>query len=364
MKLKWSLYLGQIAGTKLYIHWSFFILIGWIFFQYFNAGGWYMGGMGVLFILSLFACVTLHEFGHVLVAKRYGVPTRSITLLPIGGLAQLESLPEKPWQEFQVAIAGPMVNVVIAILLFIYLKVSGTMPEWGAKEVAGSFNYFFNLFLANISLAVFNLIPAFPMDGGRILRALLSLRRDRDKATRIAARIGQFLAVGFMIIGIFSNVWLIAIGVFIFIGAEGEARLEKSKKTLSGTHVRDAIMTQYTMVSPDDTLATAVEHLLKGQERGFLVGKGDQTLGVISRSDIIKGLVAHGMKGVVTDVMHRDFPAINPDMLLQDVYLKVMTTQDAICPVYDGAKLIGVIDSENISELLLIRDALSLHGDH
>jgi Zn-dependent protease len=207
MKKKWSLYLGDFSGIKVYIHWTFLILVGWIFLLHAQRGnGWLAGLGGVAFILALFACVVLHEFGHALTAKRYHIQTRDITLYPIGGIARLDSLPQKPGQELLVALAGPAANLVIAGLLWLYMHSFGTLPDWSVLENADqkqNLPFVFNLFAANIILAVFNLVPAFPMDGGRVLRALLAFNMDRTKATRIAAGIGQFLAILFVFFGFF-----------------------------------------------------------------------------------------------------------------------------------------------------------------
>ncbi len=172
MNMKWSLNLGKIAGIRLSIHWTFIILIAWVFFVYYRAGGTTEQAlMGVVFILVLFVCVILHELGHALTARKYDIETKSITMLPIGGLAQMEKMPEKPEQELWVAAAGPAVNVVIAALLFLYLKLSGNWPDFANADLKNlgveGFGFWFNLFAANVVLVVFNLIPAFPMDSKR-----------------------------------------------------------------------------------------------------------------------------------------------------------------------------------------------------
>lgn len=359
--MKWSLYIGKFAGIKVYIHWTFAILLAWIFIQYYHEGGWNMGLMGVLFILALFGCVTLHEFGHALVAKQYNFPTQRITLLPIGGVSQFDRMPEKPIQEFWVAVAGPAVNVVIAAALYLYLHFSGKMPELQDLREMKGFHFLFFLFVSNIMLVVFNLIPAFPMDGGRVLRALLSFSLDRSTATKVAASIGQFLAIVFVFVGIFYNIWLIFIGIFIYLGAGGEAYMEQTKIVLSGYKVRDALMTRFITLAPTDNIAKAIKLLLEGQDQEFLVGDGDNIAGVISKKEIIKAASQFDEKLSVSNVMRRDFPAFQPDMPLQDVYLKMMTTDHLLCPVFEDGHLLGVLDRENINELLQIREALKAH---
>lgn len=357
--MKGSIYLGKISGIKLFIHWTFLILIGWIFLMHFSMGhGSAEAFAGIAFILALFVCVTLHELGHALAARRYNFPTRHITLLPIGGVAQMEALPEKPAQELWVALAGPLVNVIIAFMLYIYLSASGNLPTTSGMQHMESHNFWGNLFLANVALAVFNLIPAFPMDGGRVLRALLSFKLSRRKATQIAASIGQFLAVLFVFFGFFGNIWLIFIGIFIYLGAGGEAAYESTKSALSDLTVKDAMMTRYTVLSPDDTLSKAVQQLLQGQDKDFLVAENDNVTGILTRKGIVKGLTEFGQQASLDKAMTKDFLVLSPDMVLQDVYNKMTSNGYTINPVYQSGQLIGVVDKENIMELIIVKDAL------
>lgn len=252
--MRWSLNLGKVAGIRLLVHWTFVILIGWIFIVYYQQEqDARQALMGVVFILALFVCVILHELGHALTARRFEIVTRSITLLPIGGLARLEKMPEKPEQELWVAIAGPIVNMVLAVLLYVYLSATNNIPDLTDTEQLQSLQgsgFWFNLFVANVILAVFNLIPAFPMDGGRVLRAVLAFRYDRSRATRIAASIGQFLAILFVFLGLFSNIWLVFIGIFIYLGAGAEAAHESTRSVLAGHTVRDVLMKQFPRLHP------------------------------------------------------------------------------------------------------------------
>jgi len=361
MKMKWSLHLGKIAGIKLSVHWTFIILIGWIFFAHYRMGhDTQQALMGVVFILALFVCVTLHELGHALTAKRFNIVTRSITLLPIGGLAQMEKLPEKPAQELWVAIAGPLVNVAIAILLYAYLSASNSIPPLINMEhmQLGGSAFWFNLLLANVVLAVFNLIPAFPMDGGRVLRALLAFKFDRNKATRIAASIGQFLAILFVFFGFFSNIWLVFIGVFIYLGAGAEATFEATKSILTGHSVKDVLMKQYTILQPQDTLEKVVELLLNGQEQEFVVVENNQVTGVLTRKELIAGLAEYGKQSPVANVMRKDFLTLNLKMPLQEVYQKLMANGSSVAPVIDAGQLVGIVDRENINELIMVKEAL------
>jgi Zn-dependent protease len=229
--MRWSLKLGKIAGIEVYLHWTFFLLPGYIFLSDLGRGsGLPVAVQGLVFVLSLFACILLHELGHALAARRYGIPTRDITLLPIGGVARLERMPREPRQELWVAIAGPLVNVAIAAFLFLALKAI----EYTRAEFLLTQTTFLSLLLStNLLLIAFNLLPAFPMDGGRVLRALLARKLEYVRATRIAARLGQAMAILFMIVGMFGFLFgfrapqpmLVLIGMFIFIGARNEAHI-------------------------------------------------------------------------------------------------------------------------------------------
>lgn len=367
MKKKWSLYLGKVSGIKVYIHWTFLILIGWIFLMHSRAGHGVSAGLwGVAFILALFACVVLHEFGHALTAKRYKIQTKDITIYPIGGIASLESMPEKPGQELLVALAGPAVNIVIAVALWIYMRSAGLMPDLRMLKSAENMQnlpFTFNLFAANVALAVFNLIPAFPMDGGRVLRAILAFNMDRTKATRIAAGIGQFLAMLFVFFGFFYNFWLVFIGLFIYLGAGGEAAFETTRNLLTGLQVRDALMTRFTALSPDDSLEKAVQVLLDGQEQDFLVTSNNQVQGVLTRKELIYGLSAYGKSSVISNIMRKDFITLIPDMNLQVVYQKMIAGGCTIYPVQENGILAGLVDKENINEMILIKQAIHLRTD-
>lgn len=343
----------------MYVHWTFFVLIGWIFIMHYQMGhGVYAALTGVAFILALFGCVTLHEFGHALTARRFKIVTKSITLLPIGGLAQLERMPEKPVQELLVAIAGPLVNVSIAVVLFFYLAIAGSLPSLEQMQPMTESGFWVNLFSANVVLALFNMIPAFPMDGGRVLRALLSFRLDRGTATKIAAGIGQLLAIAFVFLGFFFNIWLVFIGVFIYLGAGAEAAFETAKSALAGHTVRDVLMRKFTRLQPDDTLEKAVQALLNGQERDFVVTENGKVVGILTRNELVKGLSEYGKTSPVEGVMRKDFVTLHPDMNLQNVYQKIVMSGCSVAPVFEHNVLVGIVDKENMDEILMVKEAL------
>ncbi|MBL8906833.1 MAG: site-2 protease family protein, partial [Rhizobiales bacterium] len=221
--MSWSFPLGRIAGTEVRIHITFFLLLAWFGIVAGAQGGRAAAAESILFILAVFACVLAHEFGHVLMARHYGIQTRDITLLPIGGVANIEKMPDRPGQELLIAVAGPAVNVAIVLILVAVLGVrigGGSIDTPAGWEALG---FLQRLAIVNAMLVLFNLLPAFPMDGGRVLRALLSMRLGRMKATRLATRIGQASAFGLGFLGLFGNPLLIVIAVFVFLAASQEA---------------------------------------------------------------------------------------------------------------------------------------------
>lgn len=227
-----SLKLGKVSGIAIKIHWTFLILLLFVAGAELSRGGSTADVLFSLgFVLAIFLCVVLHEYGHALTARHYGVTTDKITLLPIGGVANIKKMPKKPKQELIIALAGPLVNVVIAgiLALFLPLQELTQKENMGLTEAPTAENFFLLLLSINIILVLFNAIPAFPMDGGRVLRALLAMRMPRLKATKVAARIGQFFSVLFIIFGFFYNFWLVLIGVFVYLGAGAEYKMVKKE---------------------------------------------------------------------------------------------------------------------------------------
>src|SRR5258706_12158480 len=269
--MRWSLKLGQVRGIKIYMHWTFLILVGWIFMVYLGQGqGIGLALRGVGFILAVFGCVVLHELGHALTAQRYHIRTRDITLLPIGGVARLERMPREPFQELWVALAGPAVNVLIAAVLFVSLFLAGRLAPFSAS-LATEGEFLNQLMLVNLFLVVFNLIPAFPMDGGRVLRALLATRLDYARATEIAARVGQGMAIVFGFIGLFRFPMLLFIALFVFIGAQEEAQMAQITSSMRGLKVQDAMITKFRPLPVGDSLPVPTNQLLLGSRPHFPV---------------------------------------------------------------------------------------------
>lgn len=361
--MTWTWRLGKIAGIDLKVHWTFLILLVWIFWSYFSQSGEVTAGLyGVAFILALFACVVLHELGHALSARRFGVNTRNIVLLPIGGVANLEKMPEKPREELIVALAGPAVNVVIAVVLGLLLAGTGGLANLEDLEIITRPTgrvFLTNLLAVNVLLVVFNMIPAFPMDGGRVLRALLAMRYDRAKATNIAAKLGQFLAIGFVFLGFFTNFWLIFIGLFIFLGAGGENRMVEQQSLLYGYRVGDVTMHQYTPLQAEEPLQRAIDVLLDGQEKDFVVRQNGQPVGVLTRDDIVRGLKEHGPDTTIGMAARQlKIEELHEEEDLAVAYQRLTASQTSIGVVRNrSGEWIGVLNVENIYELLLLRQA-------
>lgn len=361
--MRWSLYIGKISGIKLFIHWTFFLLIVWIIYSGIRHGDNIQEILtSIGFISSVFVCVILHEFGHALTAKRFHFKTRDITLLPIGGLARMDDLPDKPMQEFLVAIMGPAVNLVISMILFIFLKGNNLDPFAMFTEDVTEWNFLNQLFAVNIFLALFNLIPAFPMDGGRILRALLSIKFSRSKATGIAAFIGQIISILFVFVGLAYNPILAFIGLFIFIVAKAEARMESAKEVLGNIKVKDLLMHNYTELHPDEPLSKAVLLMLDSQEKSFIVTDQEEVKGTLSIKEIIEGLSRYGKDVPIHQVMEKNIISLYEEDDVRKAMQKFSSTTQTLLPVFDGKKIKGVLNLENINEFIQIQTALKGSG--
>lgn len=356
--MKWQWKLARIAGIDVYMHATFLLLIGWVAFSYWTEQGT-LGAVlsGILFILLLFVFVVMHEYGHALTARKYGIKTRDITLYPIGGVARLERMPEKPIEELWVALAGPAVNIVIAAILFGYLLVTRTFePLTGLTVSSGSLVE--RLMIVNLWLVGFNLIPAFPMDGGRVLRALLGLRLEYVQATQIAANVGQGFALLFGFIGLFSNPFLVFIALFVWMGAAQEASVVQMRHSISGIPVTRAMLTDFQTVTPGDTLARVVGLVLAGSQHDFPVIQDDRIVGILQRDDFMKALSERGQSTPVVEVMRSDITEIDSHDMIEAALMRFQENGSKTLPVTHNGQLVGLITSENITEYLMIRSAL------
>jgi Zn-dependent protease/CBS domain-containing protein len=358
--MKWSWRLGRLFGIDVFVHATFLILLIWVGMSHYQREGNVHGALvGVMFILVVFGTVVLHEFGHALTARRFGIKTKDVTLYPIGGVARLERMPEKPTQELLVALAGPAVNVVIAALIFVVLKATGQPLALVEQNIMGGGPFLVKLLWVNVTLAVFNLLPAFPMDGGRALRALLALRGDYVAATRTAASIGQAMALGLGLLGLFSNPFLVFIALFVWIGAAAESAAVQTKAALTGLPIQAAMVTHFDVLKSRDTLATASQALLAGSQVDFpVVDDSDVLVGVLTRSDLIKGLTSGGLTALVETVMTRRFEIADPGEMLDSAMARLKGCDCSSLPVVRHGHVLGILTMENIGELMMVQDAM------
>lgn len=354
----WSFPLGTVKGTTIRVHLTFLLFLVWIGGTHYLRGGAAAAAAGVLFMALLFTCVLLHEFGHVAAARRYGVQTPDITLLPISGVAQLERIPEKPGEELVVALAGPAVNVAIAALLA--LALGGVPSASDGMEVENpGMGLLARLFWVNISLVLFNLIPAFPMDGGRVLRALLAYRLGYTRGTRIAASIGQAVAFGLGLLGLFGNPLLLFVALFVYMGAASEASAVQLREAGQRMIASDAAVTRFDTLSPSSTIEDAVESLLRTSQHEFPVVDGAGRLrGVLTREDMIRALREQGADTPVLDVMRRDIPVMHHRQPLDEALRVLQGGKLPAIGVADAdGKLLGLITPENVGELMMVQAA-------
>jgi Zn-dependent protease/CBS domain-containing protein len=353
--MRWSLTIGRFGGAAVKIHVTFVLLLAWIGFS-----GWLQAGPraaldSVVFIALLFACVVLHEFGHVLTARRYGVVTTEVVLLPIGGVAKMERMPEKPSQELAIAIAGPLVNLAIAAAL---LFVAGAI---GMDDLARlddpKVSLIGRLAAANLFLAVFNLVPAFPMDGGRVLRALLAMKFGRARATRVAASIGQAFAFALGFLGLFGNPLLLFIAVFVYVAAAGEAQTTGFHESARGLTAAQAMETRFAAVPIDARLADAVDALLAAADTEFPVTDAfGKPVGLLLRQDILEALKKRDRDAAIADFMRAPVETIRASAPLEEAVDRFARRDlSGLCVVDGDGVLIGLLTRQNLAELVMIR---------
>jgi Zn-dependent protease/CBS domain-containing protein len=355
----WSFRIARIAGIEVRIHVTFLLLLAYFGYRGYSLNHSMAGAVNSLVqVLSLFLCVLLHEFGHALAAARYGIKTPDITLLPIGGVARLQRMPDKPLQELVVAIAGPLVNVVIAAAIFIGFSIRSGFGAWDIDNPRmGILPWLLGV---NIVLVLFNLIPAFPMDGGRVLRALLATHYNYAKATRIAARVGQVLAFGFGILGLMGNPLLILIAIFVYFGAGQEAAAAQMRDLARAMAVNEAMVTDFRALGVRDTLENAVEALLRTSQHEFpVIDDAGNVVGLLTRNDMIHALRLHGPQVPVTAIMRRDVPSVALGSSFEQAFRTMNETQTPAVLVRDwNGRLVGVVTPENVGEMMMVHEAM------
>lgn len=356
--MSWSIPLGRIAGTEIRIHLTFLLLLAWIGVAHGMVGGTSAAVQGVIFICLIFLCVLLHEFGHVFAARRYGVQTPDITLLPIGGVARLERIPDKPAEELVVALAGPAVNVAIAAVLFLLL---GGLPstDAAASPQDPGHDMLARLFWVNVTLVLFNLIPAFPMDGGRVLRALLALRFGNRRATEVAATIGQALAFAFGLFGLLGGApLLVFVALFVWLGAAAESQAVQMRELSRGMMAADAMITRFETLAVDARIDDATELLIRTSQTDFPVLDGAGRLrGVLTRSDMIRALREAGPEAPVLEAMRRDVPTVHHRAPLEEALAAMQQASGPIGVVDSTGRVLGLLTQENLGEMLMVEAA-------
>lgn len=355
--MRWSIKIGRIFGINFRIHITFFLLLVFIFLSVLNQRGIGPAILSTLFICAVFVCVLIHEIGHSLIARRFGKQAKSITLLPIGGVAAMEEMPEKPGQEIAMSIIGPFINLFIAVVLYISI---GHWTGIGVPDLYPSSvrAFFAGLIGVNIMLAIFNLIPAFPMDGGRVLRGILALKMNYVRATSLAVLIGQALALFFIFFGIFFNWWLALIGLFLYIGAGSEKQHVILRSLLHQVPATEAMATDFQSLRPDERLSDALEYFHRGCQVDFPVISDNGLEGILTRDRILASLHEKGVDVPVSEVMDRTFASVDAKAPLEEVYRKLISSKKTAVAVVDRGQVKGLICLDGISRYFMIKAAL------
>ena len=351
--MAWSTQIGRIFGVPIRLHLTFLLLLGWL-----AIAGLTSGDLSLLLLsVGLFGCVLAHELGHSVAAQRYGVQVMDITLLPIGGLARMASIPREPRQEFWIAVAGPAVNFVLAPLLFGAHRLLEGAPA--PLEILTAKGFLLGkLALLNVGMGLFNLLPAFPLDGGRILRAALAERMPYIKATQIASSLGQLLAFGLGFAGLMGNPMLVFIALFIFIGAAEEGARVQTQSFTEGVPVQDAMVTRFFSLGRGDTLGKAADLLLAGPQHDFPVVEGEAMVGVLTRQRLLDALAQSGRDPYVSEVMEPAPAPVAPDTPLGDVLEWMARDGLTLVPVQTPEGVQGLVTMDNTTEYVMVRAAL------
>ena len=355
-----SLQIGTFWQIPVKIHWSFGFLLLFVIYTALTNGYKMWQSIGfVLTFLLLFVCVVLHEYGHALTARKFGVVTRDILLSPIGGVARLESIPEKPMHEFFIALAGPFVNIIIALIIGVVLAISTgqIFPDLNKLRFDEPAEFARYILFMNLALFMFNLIPAFPMDGGRVLRSLLAVKLGKNKATFIAMRIGRMIAIGFIIFGIlYSQLILSLIGLFIYMMAGQEYDQTKIMTILAGTKVRDIMRTSYTQLHLGDPVKSVIEKYYREGEQNFLVfdsmGNLSGTISELVFKEVLKG---DSESLTAQNLMSQAIVTASPDDNLKDVTNMMKEKGSAIAAVIENGHIVGVVDKNNIENHIRLK---------
>jgi Zn-dependent protease/CBS domain-containing protein len=351
--MKWSLQIGKLFGIPIRVHLTFLLLLFFIAIIGSRQGGAIGALSGVISIVFIFLCVVLHEIGHSLMAIHYGVEVKDIVLMPIGGVSRMEEIPEDPKKEIAISVAGPLISFGLALIFLIMAQAAGQKVSIKSLSVFQG-NLIVNLFWINLILGMFNLVPAFPMDGGRVLRGLLAMGMDSLRATKIAVSLGQAFAIILFFFGIFFNWWMALVAIFIYLGAEGEERMTALRATLGKSPVRLAMITDIHTISPDQTIGQVLESICHGFQQDFPVVENDVVVGLLTKEAIFSALHKHEKSALVKDVMQKDFLFTTEDASLSEIFKKMTAEKLSVIPVMKGNQLRGLINLEQIGKYHMI----------
>ena len=355
--MRWSINVGRVLGIRFRVHVTFLLLLFFVFASGLSQKGPEDAVRAVLFICAVFLCVVIHELAHSLISRSFGKGVESITLMPIGGLATVEEMPDKPGQEIAMSLVGPFINLAIAGILYVATGRQSGFTFVGLYP-ASAREFFEGLMSVNIMLAAFNLIPAFPMDGGRVLRGLLALKLDYVEATSIAVSVGQGLSMVMMLFGIFFNLWLALIGFFLYVGAGSEKQAVVLKSALHQITAREVMATDFRSMQPHDRIAQSLEHVYHGCQDDFPVVGSAGVEGILTRNNILAAIHERGLDVPVSEVMDRDFASFSPGTRLDDVYRQMTIKRKTAGAVIEEGQLVGILCLENISRYMMIQAAL------
>jgi len=357
--MKHAYQIGKLFGIPIKVHITFIFLLFFIGLMINKLVVDVSPLYGMFAIILVFLCVVLHEVSHSLVAKHFGINVRDITLLPIGGVAQIEEIPEDPKEEILIAIAGPVLSLILAgFFLILSILISGKI-KLDLKEInIFNKNILMTLFSINLVLGIFNIFPAFPMDGGRVLRGVLALFLNHLTATKIAVGIGQAFAIFFIFFGIFFNWWLILIGFFIYVGAANEEKIAEIRASIQGIPVSSAMLTNFATLNPNQTLRDAVDRVIHTFQDNFPVMDEDKVIGVLTKQNLFKAIREHPIDSPISDFVEKDYLKIHPDIPMSSLLKNIMETNIPIILVMENEKLKGIINLEQIGKFHLFKNIM------
>jgi Zn-dependent protease len=372
--MKWSFRIARVSGIDVRVHATFGFAVAYFalgFADHYGLGG---AAFGTLFICALFACLTLHELGHSLVAQRLGVGVSEILLLPIGGVARLTSEPKKPQHELLIALAGPIVNVVLAFALFLVLAhywPSSAFELQGPHDLGdvlepSPLGLVRGLFLGNVMLAIFNMLPALPMDGGRVFRALLSLAVGRSRATRIAAGVGQVIALALVVYGLKGNAaWsgMFALtGLFVFVGAAQERAAVRASDLLSELRAGEVCDPHALVLAPHEQVGHVLDTLVRSPQAHFAVFYGKELVGTVARDQVLALAPRVGLTAPLSSLMRREFFAVDAGTPLDEVRRRLLELGGRPVVVRSLTGFAGVLGFEDLQRITQVAERLAQAG--